>query len=137
MFVGGYSAAVTATDKDQRVAGLATMLASLPMGYFEEGKRIASKAELLQLDRELESAQKEAETARRDVQTIIPLAHYNLASLYSLQNQTGSSLTELEKAIIGGKHLISKKNLEEDPDLANIRKLPEFKALLVKYSIFM
>ncbi len=136
LLIGGLGAATSAKNKDQLIAGLASMGASLPLMLYEQNKENVEKIKIAEINFQIDTALKEIETAKKDVAIIIPLAHYNLASLYSIQENTGESLTEIEQALLTGKNVITKQNLENDPDLTKVRKLPEFKALLVKHSVF-
>jgi tetratricopeptide (TPR) repeat protein len=60
-----------------------------------------------------------------------PGNYYNLACGYSIKNQTPKSLANLEISIQKGFNDYN--HINEDTDLTNIRKLPEFKELMKKY----
>jgi len=64
-----------------------------------------------------------------------PLAHYNLAALYSLQNQPDLALDELDYALAADFNDYDA--LRGDPDLANLRAQPEFRKVLEKHKIFL
>jgi len=57
-----------------------------------------------------------------------PLANYNLACAHSLLGEVQEGVESLKKAINGGYSNL--KHMVEDADLANLRKLPEFGALV-------
>ncbi|MFN8300530.1 MAG: tetratricopeptide repeat protein [Chitinophagales bacterium] len=58
-------------------------------------------------------------------------SYYNLACIYSLQKNAPDALRNLEAAIRAG--YSDFKHISEDTDLDNIRKTPEFAALMTKY----
>lgn len=64
-----------------------------------------------------------------------PVTYYNFASLYALQKQSGPALASLDKALELGFNDYD--FLRSDPDLDNIRKLPEFRKLMDKHNVFM
>jgi tetratricopeptide (TPR) repeat protein len=61
--------------------------------------------------------------------------HYNFTSLYSLQNQLDRALDSLDKALSLGFNDYDA--LRNDPDLANLRKHPEFRKILEKHKVFI
>lgn len=61
--------------------------------------------------------------------------HYNIAALYSLQNQLDRALDSLDKALSFG--FGDYDALRNDPDLANLRKHPEFRKILEKHKVFI
>ena len=61
--------------------------------------------------------------------------HYNIAALYSLQNQLDRALDSLDKALSLG--FGDYDALRNDPDLANLRKNPEFRKILEKHKVFI
>jgi Tfp pilus assembly protein PilF len=64
-----------------------------------------------------------------------PFAHYNLAALYSRQNQMDLALDELDSALAADFNDYDA--LRTDPDLANLRAQPEFRQVLEKHKIFI
>jgi serine/threonine protein kinase/Flp pilus assembly protein TadD len=57
---------------------------------------------------------------------------YNVACVYSLQGQLDEAVECLEKAMVHG--FWYKQWAEHDPDLANVREIPRFKALMARTS---
>jgi tetratricopeptide (TPR) repeat protein len=57
-----------------------------------------------------------------------PADFYNLACAYALAGESGKSLDNVERAISAG--VKRREQYESDPDLASLRKLPRFKALM-------
>jgi tetratricopeptide (TPR) repeat protein len=64
-----------------------------------------------------------------------PTVHYNFVALYSLQNQLDRSLDSLDRTLELGFNNYDA--LRTDPDLANVRKHPEFKKTLEKHKVFI
>jgi len=64
-----------------------------------------------------------------------PFAHYNLAALYSRQNQMDLALDELDSALAADFNDYDA--LRGDPDLANLRAQPEYRRVLEKHKIFI
>ncbi|MEX0734847.1 MAG: tetratricopeptide repeat protein [Steroidobacteraceae bacterium] len=58
----------------------------------------------------------------------IPADFYNLACAHALSGATDQALDNVERAIAGG--LKNRAQYESDPDLASLRDLPRFKALM-------
>jgi Flp pilus assembly protein TadD len=56
-------------------------------------------------------------------------AHYNLACSLALMKRTAAALRTLRRAVALGYHDLE--FMAEDPDLASLRKHPEFRRLLV------
>jgi Tfp pilus assembly protein PilF len=61
--------------------------------------------------------------------------HYNFIALYSLQNQLDRSLDSLDRSLELGFNNYDA--LRNDPDLANVRKHPEYKKILEKHKVFI
>lgn len=83
----------------------------------------------------LEDLKKAAELKPKD-----PIIHYNLAAIYSLQNQVDLSLDELDKALENGfdnYDALKPTGKQSDPDLKNLRKDAEFRKVLEKHKIFI
>jgi len=59
-----------------------------------------------------------------------PIVHYNIACILALQDNVAASLAALQKAIDTGYN--NWEQMLSDPDLANARRSPHFKALLDK-----
>jgi tetratricopeptide (TPR) repeat protein len=59
-------------------------------------------------------------------------SHYNLACVYSLQNQKDAAIGELQSAVKAG--FSDAKALRTDPELANVRKAAAFRELLASIS---
>ena len=59
-----------------------------------------------------------------------PIVHYNLACSFSLVGKTKEALAQLKKAVLFGYDDFS--YIEEDSDLDNLRKLPEFDKFFAK-----
>jgi len=64
-----------------------------------------------------------------------PFAHYNLAALYSRQNQLDLALDELDSALAADFNDYDA--LRGDPDLASLRAHPEYRRVLEKHKIFI
>jgi len=64
-----------------------------------------------------------------------PTTHYNFVALYSLQNQLDRALDSLDRALELGFNNYDA--LRNDPDLANVRKHPEFRKICEKYKVFL
>jgi len=64
-----------------------------------------------------------------------PTVHYNFVALYSLQNQLDRALDSLDRALELGFNNYDA--LRHDPDLANVRKHPEFRRICEKYKVFL
>lgn|GEM_PF-6403786 len=99
-----------------------------------EIKLTKMERQLAKINDQLARIQKEKQAHMKEMIRIPPLAHYNLAAIYSLTGHTDRSLEELNTTLeLGFKN---KETLEKDADLYNVRQRPEFKSLLVKYGIF-
>lgn len=59
-----------------------------------------------------------------------PIIHYNLACSLSLMEKPNEALKGLKRAILFGYNDFS--YIREDPDLKNLRKLPEFEVFFAK-----
>lgn len=64
-----------------------------------------------------------------------PVTYYNFASLYALQKQSAPALASLDQALKLGFNDYD--FLRSDPDLDNIRKLPEFRKVLESHKVFV
>ncbi len=64
-----------------------------------------------------------------------PTVHYNLVALYSMQKQLDRALDSLDRALELGFNNYDA--LRNDPDLANVRKHPEFRKICEKYKVFI
>jgi len=64
-----------------------------------------------------------------------PFARYNLASLYSLTKKVDLALDQLDASLANGFDRYDE--LRNDPDLANVRKDPEFRKVLEKHKVFV
>lgn len=62
-----------------------------------------------------------------------PVTYYNTAALYALQKQSSLSLEYLEKSLVLG--FKDYDLLHADPDLNNIRKIPEFRKILERHGV--
>jgi len=77
--------------------------------------------------------------AREDLQMAVQyapndaIAHYNLAALYSQEKQFDRALDSLDTALSRGFDNFDA--IRNDPDLARLRKQPEFKTVLEKHRI--
>ena len=83
----------------------------------------------------LEDLKKGAELKPKD-----PIIHYNLAALYSLQNQLDLALDELDEALENGFNnydALKPTGAKSDPDPKNLRHDPEFKKVLEKHKVFI
>ncbi len=60
-----------------------------------------------------------------------PWGYYNLCCVYSLQNEKGNALPYFNKSLQKGMEL--PEHWQIDTDLDNIRTMPEFKTILLKY----
>lgn len=63
------------------------------------------------------------------------VAHYNLASVHSINKKIDLALDEIDAAIANG--FTRYDDLRNDPDLANVRKSPEFRKTLEKHKVFI
>ncbi len=63
------------------------------------------------------------------------MVHYNLAALYAAQNQRDRALDSLDKALALG--FTDYDALRGDPDLASLRRDPEFQKVLEKHKVFL
>lgn len=59
-----------------------------------------------------------------------PLLEYNLACAYALTSNTTNALTHLDKAVSLGMNNVT--HIENDPDLASVRRSPQFAAIIQK-----
>lgn len=64
-----------------------------------------------------------------------PTVYYNFVALYSIQNQLDRSLDSLDRALELGFNNYDA--LRHDPDLANVRRHPEFRKICEKYKVFL
>lgn len=64
-----------------------------------------------------------------------PVIFYNLTALFSVQIKIGFALDSLDKCLEYGFNDYDA--LQKDPDLANLRKDPEFRKILQKHKIFL
>lgn len=64
-----------------------------------------------------------------------PTVHYNFVALYSMQKQLDRALDSLDRALELGFNNYDA--LRNDPDLANVRKHPEFRKICEKYKVFI
>ena len=63
------------------------------------------------------------------------VAHYNLASLHSINKKIDLALDEIDAALANG--FTRYDDLRNDPDLTNVRKSPEFRKVLEKHKVFI
>lgn len=63
------------------------------------------------------------------------MVHYNLAALFSLNGQRDRGLDALDKALDLG--FSDYDAIRTDPDLANLRRDPEFRKVLEKHKVFL
>jgi hypothetical protein len=63
------------------------------------------------------------------------MVQYNLAALYSLQNQRDRGLVALDRALEQG--FDNYEALRRDPDLANLRRDPGFRKVLERHKVFL
>lgn len=73
---------------------------------------------------------KAAELAPKD-----PMIHYNMASLYTLTDKLDRALVSLDKALANG--FAEYEALRKDPDLAKLRKHPEWQKTLERHKVFL
>lgn len=64
-----------------------------------------------------------------------PFVNYNLATLYSLMDQTDRALESLDTALANGFNNYD--SLRFDKDLNNVRGEPEFRKVLEKHNVFI
>jgi tetratricopeptide (TPR) repeat protein len=81
-----------------------------------------------QYDRALEIDQRLVTLAPDD-----GVAHYNLACSLAMRGATGDAIESLGRAIELGYNDFS--HLEVDPDLVNLRQMPQYQALLRQYGL--
>lgn len=82
-----------------------------------------------------EDLKKAAELKPKD-----PIILYNLVALYSLEKKNDLALDYLDKALENGFNnfdALKPKGKQSDPDLANLRKDPDFKKVLEKHKVFI
>ncbi|QLP99803.1 MAG: hypothetical protein HZY78_05835 [Burkholderiaceae bacterium] len=60
---------------------------------------------------------------------------YNFASLHSLRGNVDLALDEIDAALSKG--FTDYDALRDDPDLANLRRHPEFRKILEKHKVFI
>jgi tetratricopeptide (TPR) repeat protein len=83
--------------------------------------------------------QKKFDEAKNDLDKALtidphnPATYYNTAALYAIQKQSSPALEYLDKALVLG--FKDYDLLRTDPDLNNIRKLPEFRKILERRGV--
>jgi len=70
-----------------------------------------------------------------ELQPESPTIHYNLASLYSIEKKIDLGLDAIDSALANGFNNYDA--LRKDPDIANLRRNPEFKKILEKHKVFL
>lgn len=100
-------------------------------GYAEA---YSNRAAAYMLQQKFNKAEEDLRKAR-ELNPDSPSVRYNFASLHSLRGNVDLALDEIDAALSKG--FTDYDALRDDPDLANLRRHPEFRKILEKHKVFI
>lgn len=100
-------------------------------GYAEA---YSNRAAAYMLQQKFNKAEEDLRKAR-ELNPDSPSVRYNYASLHSLRGNVDLALDEIDAALSKG--FTDYDALRDDPDLANLRRHPEFRKILEKHKVFI
>jgi|GEM_PF-587146 len=119
-----------ARDYDQAIREFSAIIGKYPDSSVAYNNRAAGYVRQNKFDKARDDLNKALQ-----IDPSYPVTYYNLAALYALQKQSAPALASLDKALELGFNDYD--FLRADPDLANIRKHPEFRKILERHKVFV
>ena len=117
-------------DYDKAIKEFSALIEKYPNDSTAYNDRAAVYVRQNKFDKAKDDLNKALQINRND-----PVTYYNFASLYALQKQSAPALASLDQALKMGFNDYD--FLRSDPDLNNIRKLPEFRKVLESHNVFV